>query len=101
MKIGKLVQNAIPDILAYCETHDPAELLRLQDADYSKRTFDINYPFLHLAGEIAPDLQRRYYAQEYQVQGRRLRVTNHWFNPPSSTSVPRLRRYLAERGLPS
>lgn len=44
MPIGKLVQRSIPAILEYCETQDPAEFARLQDQQYSKETFNINYP---------------------------------------------------------
>ena len=45
MKIGQFVQRHIRDIFEYCEARDPAEFSRLQDKDYSKKTFDINYPF--------------------------------------------------------
>lgn len=35
MPIGKVVQRSIPAIFEYCETQDPTEFSRLQDARYT------------------------------------------------------------------
>ncbi len=54
MPIGKVVQRSIRAILEYCETQDPTEFSRLQDARYSKDTFDVNYPFCQPITKIGP-----------------------------------------------
>jgi len=51
MRVGELVKHYVGDILRYCE-NDPNELLRLMDAAYSKRKFNIRWPFLTEAGGI-------------------------------------------------
>lgn len=99
MKIGKLVQQVAPAIFAYCEETDPPEFARLQDPTYSKDVFDINYPFCREAARISTQDHVRYYQQPYRVQGQTVRVTSQWFNPPTSKSLPLMRRYLGERGI--
>ena len=99
MKIGKLVQNSILTIFEYCERQDPAEFVRLQDPRYSKETFDINFPFCQPVNKIAQTDRVRYWKREYIVNGISVRVTNHWYNPPTSKSVSLFRSYLAQRGI--
>jgi len=97
MKIGRLVQRCIPAIFDYCETRDPDEFVRIQDPRFSKATFDINYPFCRPVAKIGEADQVRFWSHEYIVQGVPVRVTNHWFNPPTSNSLTLLRRYLEQR----
>lgn len=99
MPIGKVVQRSISAIFEYCETQDPAEFARLQDARYSKDTFDVNYPFCQPITKIGPDQSRRFWTQRYLVHGVTVRVTSQWFNPPTSNSLPLFLRYLERRGL--
>lgn len=99
MKIGQFVRQYTPAIFEYCETQDPGELARLQDAHYCQRTFDINFPFCTDANTIDDALHRRYWTALHTVGGVQVRVTNHWYNPPTSESYPRLRRYLRDRGI--
>lgn len=99
MPIGKVVQRSIPAIFEYCETQDPTEFSRLQDARYSKDTFDVNYPFCQPIAKIGPDQSRRFWVKRYSVHGVTVRVTSQWFNPPTSNSLPLLLTYLERRGL--
>jgi hypothetical protein len=99
MKIGKLVQRSIPAIFEYCETNEPTEFARLQDARYSKEAFDINYPFCKPVTKIEPNQHRRFWEKEYQVHGIFVRVTSQWFNPTTSESLSRFHNYLKQRGL--
>lgn len=99
MKIGQFVKNSIPAIFKHCETHDPGEFVRLQDARYSKETFDINYPFCRPVDQIGQADRVRYWSQEFIVNGIAVRVTSQWFNPPTSNSLPLFRTYLKKRGL--
>ena len=99
MQIGQLVQRHVPAIFDHCTQHDPAEFVRLQDPRYSKDRFDINYPFCKAVNQIGPDEHRRYYSREYRVQNVAVRVTNHWFNPPTSESKSLLILYMRNRGI--
>ncbi|MHA6324276.1 hypothetical protein [Roseivivax sp. CAU 1753] len=99
MKIGQFVRRHVPAIFEHCENTDATEFSRLQDARYSKSTFDINYPFCKPVADIEDEESRRYWVKEYIVNGVVVRVTNHWFNMPTSDSLVRLKRYLFNRGL--
>lgn len=99
MPIGKVVQRSISAIFAYCETQDPTEFSRLQDARYSKDTFDVNYPFCQPITKIGPDQNPRFWAKRYIVHGVTIRVTNDWYNPPTSNSLSLFLTYLGRRGL--
>lgn len=97
MKVGQLVKRNVPAIFQYCETSDPSEFARLQDPQYSKETFDINYPFCKPVSKIVPEEHVRFYNATHDVHGIPVRVTSQWFNPPTSKSFPLLRQYLAKR----
>lgn len=97
--IGKLIQHSIPAIFEYCETQDPTEFARLQDQQYSKETFNINYPFCQPVTKVGPDQNPRFWAKRYLVHGVTVRVTNDWYNPPTSNSLPLFLKYLERRGL--
>jgi 5-methylcytosine-specific restriction endonuclease McrA len=97
MKIGQFVKRNVPAIFQYCETSDPSEFARLQDRQYSKETFDINYPFCKPVSKITPEDHVRFYNAIHDVHGISIRVTSQWFNPPTSKSFPLLRQYLAKR----
>ena len=100
MKIGQVVKRHIHKIFDYCNAQDATEFARLQDPQYSKKTFDINYPFCSAVAKISKADLIRYWQDEYKVHGVRVRVTSQWFNPPTSKSLPFLRHYLKGRGIP-
>ncbi len=77
MKIGEFVRQYIEKIFEYCE-ENPEEFLQLQDKEYSKNTFGINYPFCMKESEISI-LHDRYWGEEYVVRGQCIRVTNDWY----------------------
>lgn len=99
MKIGQFVNRHVPAIFEYCETVDRAEFARLQDPQFSKEAFDINYPFCKPLGKIGAAEQVRYWRKDYIVHGLSVRVTSQWFNPPTSKSRPLLAQYLTKRGI--
>jgi hypothetical protein len=100
MKIGKFVRCNIPAIFEYCETEDRSEFVRLQDGNYSKETFDINYPFCRPVDKISATDTVRYWAGAYHVFGVPVRVTSQWFNPPTSKSLQLFRKYMNTRKIP-
>lgn len=95
MKIGQFVQRNVPAIFKFCEESDPSEFARLQDPQYSKETFDINYPFCKPVAKIVPEEHVRFYNAIYDVHGIPVRVTNDWY----AKSLKRVRLYLSKKGI--
>lgn len=95
MKVGQFVRQHAHLIFDYCRTIDPTEFSRLQDPQYSKDTFDINYPFCRPVSEITPDEHTRYYNATHHLHGLQVRMTSQWF----SKSLPLMRQYLTNRGI--
>ncbi|HBH7896604.1 TPA: HNH endonuclease [Vibrio parahaemolyticus] len=79
MKIGKLVQSLLPKILEYCEQQSHKEFERLCGSDYSKRTFNINFPFLVPISNLRSDLSKRYWTKAYLVRGQTVRACSQWY----------------------
>jgi hypothetical protein len=79
MKIGKLVQALLPKVLEYCEQQSHNEFERLCDADYSKRNFNLNFPFLIPISSLPSDLSKRYWTKVYLVRGQTVRACSQWF----------------------
>ncbi len=80
MKIGKLVKLHIKEIFRYCEVTDHDELNRLTDKRYSKKIFDINFPFCSEISSITSEDSKRYWTNRYLVQGKTVRVSSQWFD---------------------
>ena len=99
MKIGKLVQHYIPNILGYCEKQDHKEFERLCDRAYSKSQFDINFPFFKPVSEISASERMRYWSNTYIVRGTSVRVTSQWFDLPTAKSRSYLIGYLERLGI--
>ncbi|NVC93102.1 HNH endonuclease [Vibrio natriegens] len=79
MKLGKLVQALLPKILEYCEQKSHNEFECLCDADYSKRTFNLNFPLLVPVSNLPSDLSKRYWTKAYLVSGQTVRACSQWF----------------------
>ena len=101
MRIGQFVKSYIKDIFLYCDTVDPEETTRLMDADYSKQTFDVNFPFCAEVSSIPPELSRRYWTDQYQVGGKTVRVTSQWFDSHVSKSRALFADYLITKAIVS
>jgi|GEM_PF-659563 len=97
MAIGKLVKAHLGDIFAYCDTSDHAELDRLLDREYSKRTFGISFPFCKEVQNIDPAESKRFWTDVYMVRGRRVRVISQWVEKHRSAFIA----YLEEHGIAS
>lgn len=77
IKIGQIVKNyLIPTLLS--DKISSTEVQKLQDADYSKQTFDINYPLLS-KGRIING-HARYYVSPLLIKGVKYYVCQEWFD---------------------
>lgn len=97
MKVGKLVKLYMPKILSYCEDKNASELPKLMTKEYSKKVFNINFPFYMEISLIRPSQSSRYWQDEYMVQGKRIRVCSQWY----SRNKESFRRYLLHHQLVS
>jgi len=95
MKIGKLVKAHIKKIFQFCEAEDHSELARLMDKDYSKNTFDVNFPFCTEVTFIPAEESKRYWTNRFLVQGKTVRVTSQWFDKNKKYFIT----YLLEKNI--
>ena len=77
VKIGQIVKNyLIPTLLSNQISME--EIQKLQDADYSKQIFDINYPLL--SKERIINGRARYYVSPLLIKGVKYYVCQEWFD---------------------
>lgn len=76
--IGELVKDNIKKIFHYCETKDRDELFRLMDKEYSKKTFNIGYPFCKELSLLTEKELVRYWTNNYDIRNKTLRVCSQW-----------------------
>lgn len=77
IKIGQIVKNyLIPTLLS--DKISSTEVQKLQDADYSKQTFDINYPLL--SKERIINGHARYYVSPLLIKGVKYYICQEWFD---------------------
>jgi 5-methylcytosine-specific restriction endonuclease McrA len=94
MRIGQFVKSHIKDIFQHCDTADHEEFIRLMDDNYSKKTFDINFPFCKEASKIPADQSMRYWKSNYIVRGKTVRVSSQWYDLNTSKSRNLFTQYL-------
>lgn len=95
MKIGKLVKNHIQGICDHCNAVEHEEICRLSDPNYSKKTFDLNFPFYKEIDKIEPKESKRYWREIYTLGNKPVRVTSQWFNE----SAPLFIKYLQSKNI--
>lgn len=78
MLIGKLVKDHVKKIFLYCETVDRDELFRLMDKEYSKRIFNIGYPFCKELSLLSEKELVRFWKTDYEVRNKNIRVCSQW-----------------------
>jgi hypothetical protein len=94
MKIGELVKSYIGKIQRYCESN-PDELSRLMDTAYSKRIFNIKWPFFAESERISPINHGRYWKDRYVIGDERLRACSQWFEKDRDA----FNRYLRSKSI--
>ncbi|MER2266794.1 HNH endonuclease [Methylobacterium oxalidis] len=91
--IGRYVKSHIGNIISYCEIN-PDEIGRLLDKDFTKKTFRLPYAFF-CSIEDAAGVTQRYWRDQYNIGGRRLRVCSQWLDKHWKT----FNDYLASIGV--
>ena len=86
LPIGRYVRETFND-LVNSNLIDRNEIERLQRKDYSKTTFDIQFPFL--AKENSPYYERiRYWKNPYEINGEIYFVCSQWYEVPANNDRP-------------
>jgi len=99
MGAGDNVYKNLGAIIHYCEKVDHDELSRLLDLDYSKKTFDLNFPFFIDNKDIdetnKKKQSKRFLSNMYFVRGKNVRVTSQW----AYSCIPYFKKYLEEKNI--
>ena len=91
LKVGKLAQIVLGRMREEGRASEE-EIRLLQDAAYSKRTFDLQYPLLTRAdGEYE---KVRYYAKPLNIRGVKYVLCSQWFEKESNNDRPYLLRWI-------
>jgi len=95
LKIGELVKYFIPLVIEYCENKDNTEIDRLTNEKYSKKVFNIRYPFFLHIKDIPKDNHIRYWAKSYIIKGESYRFCNDWYSKHMGAFI----NYLIDRNI--
>ena len=99
MKIGELVKTYIEQIFEFCEKNDPKELKHLMDKEYSKSTFNLQFPFCSEVSVISEKKSKRYWKATYKVLGKTVRVSSQWYDINKNNSRSLFLMYLISKGI--
>lgn len=94
-KIGQLVKNYISKIFDHCNSIDNSEFDRLMDGEYSKKVFNIKFPFCKRVSQINSNEDVRFWKNEYDVKGMNIRVCSQWYKE----SKPLFLAYLYSKNI--
>jgi len=92
LKIGKLVQLVLKPLLINKATEQ--ELLLMQETEYSKATFGIQYPLLLKTSQ--PVAERHYYSELIIIRGERYRLCCEWFETAANNDRPYVEKWIKE-----
>lgn len=93
LKIGKLANTVLRRILQ--DGSIPAdELQLLQDKEYSKRVFDLQYPVLVKDGTDYESI--RYYSTPIEIDKERYYLCSQWFETPANNDRPYLEKWISQ-----
>lgn len=93
LKIGKYVQKTFKEIIYKIDT---AELKNLQRADYSKKTFDIQYPFLLKAQPSNNEKPNRYWKNPVSIMNDLYYICSEWYEKGSNNDRPHYEKWLRQ-----
>jgi hypothetical protein len=87
MKIGKLVKSTMLDFIKN-DLISEGEIIKLQNADYCKVNFDIQYPLLKRKLSTDPDNILRYWKGAVKIKGQDYFICSEWYENPQNNDRP-------------
>lgn len=95
LKIGKYVQTTFNRVISKI---DAAELKNLQNAGYSKTTFDIQYPFLKKVLITDGVKIERYWKKPIELIGNKYWLCSEWYENKANNDRPHYEKWLKKIG---
>ena len=92
LKIGKFVKKTFAELLKD-NLLDSIEIERLQRSDYSKSTFDIQFPFL-AKKDSKHYIRERYWKEEYKINGELFYLCSQWYEVQVNNDRPYYEKWL-------
>ena len=94
IKIGKLVKTAMLELIKN-DKLSLNELEKLERSDYSKSTFDIQYPFLRKALKSDGDNILRYWKGPVLIKGQKYFICSEWYENAENNDRPYFLKWLS------
>lgn len=94
MKIGVIVRTVLRKILEDGRV-PPEEIKKMQTKEYSKETFDLQFPLLQKATLSQGKSPARYYSSPLKVFGEEYFLCSEWYEVPANNDRPYLMKWLA------
>jgi len=91
LKVGKLAQVVFRKMLEEGAASED-EVLAMQQAEYSKQVFDLNYPLLAKLGTEYDAV--RYYVKPLTIRGVEYLMCSQWFETAANNDRPYLVRWI-------
>lgn len=95
LKIGKHVQSTFRKAITNIDNN---ELLKLQNATYSKTTFDIQYPLLKKVSRTNVGKIERYWKEPVEILGDKYWLCSEWFEKEENNDRPYYDKWLKKIG---
>ncbi|MGP1990914.1 type I restriction enzyme HsdR N-terminal domain-containing protein [Zobellia laminariae] len=92
LPIGKYVRQSFGELVKD-NLIDRNEIERLQRSDYSKLTFDIQFPFM-VKEDSAQYERLRYWKNPYYINGQMFFVCSQWYEVPANNDRPYYEEWL-------
>ena len=92
LKIGKLVQTVLKPLLISKAT--PQEISKMQELEYSKATFGIQYPLLLKTSSA--EKEKHYYSELITLYGETYRLCCEWYETASNNDRPYVEKWIRE-----
>ena len=92
LKIGKLVQTVLKPLLISKAT--PQEISKMQELEYSKATFGIQYPLLLKTSSAKKE--KHYYSELITLYGETYRLCCEWYETASNNDRPYVEKWIRE-----
>ena len=92
LKIGKLVQIVLKPLIINQATKQ--EIQKMQEVEYSKKTFGIQYPLLLKTTESIAE--RHYYKDLFDINGETYRLCCEWYETAANNDRPFVEQWIKE-----
>ncbi|MEQ8198359.1 MAG: hypothetical protein ABRQ27_10180 [Clostridiaceae bacterium] len=94
MKIGAVVRTVLRKMLQEGKA-SKEEIEKMQTKEYSKETFDIQYPLLQKAVLTQGKSPLRYYSAPLKIYGEEYFLCSEWYEVDANNDRPYLMKWLA------